>query len=100
MITCQCGKPMHQTDDGLICERGHNGLVRAVAHGRGTDGQKVYADALVIHSEAPGTVCTTEAHYVRDYRHTEPYRMGYHHGSPDHWHSDENDYQKCKRAAR
>jgi hypothetical protein len=94
--TCQCGKPMHQTDDGLLCERGHNGPVRAVNGPKGPQWLKVYEDALAIGSEAPGTVCVNRAHYEHG-RHEEPYRMGFCHGTPLHWHSDENYYLKCKR---
>jgi hypothetical protein len=73
-----------------------NASERRVDAGSGIDWLKVYEDALVIHSEAPDTVCVNAAHYMRDHRHTEPYRMGYHHGNPDHWHAAYDEYTGCR----
>lgn len=64
--------------------------------------QQIFTEAVSIHSEAPGTVCVSKAHYENG-RHPQPYRMGYHHGDPDrvpdHWHVNENEYLRCKREA-
>jgi hypothetical protein len=66
--------------------------------GRGFDYRQVYLDALAIDSEAPGTVCTAEVHYVRDHRHTMPYRVGYCHNMQqpnEHWHANEDQAHAC-----
>lgn len=68
------------------------------ADGRAVDWGQVYLDALAIEKEAPGTVCLTQVHYVRDHRHPIPYRMGFshHYGMPNHhWHRNELEYEGC-----
>ena len=67
--------------------------------GEATEGHKVYLDALELSKAAGRTVCVVREHYIRrgrEPRHPEPYRMGYHHGNPAHWHAGYDEYWKCK----
>jgi hypothetical protein len=62
---------------------------------------KVYADALAVYSEAPGTVCVTEKHYI-DGRHLVSYRMGYCHGyrtPAEHYHNTPRELRLCEAQA-
>jgi len=65
----------------------------------GESASAAYEEALALSVTALGTVCVVVTHYLRQGRstprHIEPYRMGYHHGNPDHWHASERDYLQC-----
>lgn len=61
--------------------------------------RQTYLDALAIEKVAPGTVCTTEAHY-QDNRHPIPYREGYchHYREPsEHYHATLRELEGCER---
>ena len=78
-------------------EEGAGSPASLVGDGSGLDWQQTYADALKIHSEAPGTVCLATAHYERG-RHPVPYRIGIVHHyrtGEEHWHSSEKDAHRC-----
>jgi hypothetical protein len=65
---------------------------------RAVDWEQVYLDALAIDSEAPGTVCTAQVHYVRDHRHPIPYRTGIVHNyrqENEHWHPGQDEARQC-----
>jgi hypothetical protein len=66
--------------------------------GRAVNWVQVYLDALRINAWAPGTVCVTEVHYVRDHRHPVPYRVGIVHNyrmENEHWHANEKVAYGC-----
>lgn len=65
---------------------------------KATDWRQVYLDALAIDKEAPGTVCTTQVHYLKDHRHPIPYRIGYCHNMQqpnEHWHANTAEAYAC-----
>ena len=65
----------------------------------GESATSAYEEALSLAIGTPGTVCTTRKHYIpkgtQTPQHTEPYRLGYGHADPVHWHSVYEDYIRC-----
>lgn len=72
---------------------------RREAPGGIPDWGQVFAEAEAIEKEAPGTVCLSEIHYLRDHRHPIPYRMGYchYHRQPnEHYHRTLAELERCE----
>ena len=65
----------------------------------GESASAAYLEALAMAQTVPGTVCVQRHHYQASgndgHFHEVPYQMGYHHGSPDHWHVSEREYLRC-----